>query len=150
MPKWSLVYSADPRTERLLAKNRISDNVGGVNHFLSTRLRALRKERHFALVDELCATNPGSLVIYFRFGHSVRPMHLFDHKRQELGRLVENTICRIEAADFLPHSGIRFPQNPCSSCAYVGLCLEKQNLVEAALVRRPGAENLGWLDELAY
>jgi PD-(D/E)XK nuclease superfamily len=73
-----------------------------------------------------------------------------DEQRQEFGRLVENTIGRIEAADFLPHSGIRFPQNPCSSCPYMGLCLGKQNLVEAALVRRPGAENLGWLDELAY
>jgi hypothetical protein len=73
-----------------------------------------------------------------------------DEQRQEFGRPVENSIRRIEAADFLPRSGIRFPQNPCSSCAYVGLCLEKHNLVEAALVRRPGAENLGWLDELAY
>jgi len=26
----------------------------------------------------------------------------------------------------------------------------KQELVESDLVRRPGAENLGWLDELAY
>jgi hypothetical protein len=41
-----------------LAKNRLSDNAGGVNDFLSTRLHALRKERHFALADELCATNP--------------------------------------------------------------------------------------------
>jgi hypothetical protein len=60
-------------------ENRESDNVGGVNDFLSTPLHALEKERHFALVDKLCATNPGSLVIYFRSGNSVRPMHLFDH-----------------------------------------------------------------------
>jgi hypothetical protein len=32
----------------------------------------------------------------------------------------------------------------------LGLCLGKQELVDAALVRRPGAENLGWLDELTY
>ena len=44
---------------------------------------------------------------------------------QEFGHLVEGTIRRIESADFLPHSGIRFPQNPCSSCPYVGLCLGK-------------------------
>jgi hypothetical protein len=37
-----------------------------------------------------------------------------DEQRQELGNLVEGTICRIESADFLPQSGIRFPQNPCS------------------------------------
>ena len=73
-----------------------------------------------------------------------------EEQRQEFGRLVEGTIRRIESADFLPHSGIRFPQNPCSSCPYVGLCLGKQEMVDAALVRRPGADNLGWLDELNY
>src|SRR5438132_11536217 len=73
-----------------------------------------------------------------------------DEQRQEFGRLVEGTIRRIESADFLPHSGIRFPQNPCSTCPYVGLCLGKQEMIDAALVRRPGAENLDWLDELSY
>ncbi len=73
-----------------------------------------------------------------------------DEQRQEFGRLVENTIRRIESAEFLPHSGIRFPQNPCSTCAYVGLCLGKQDIVDSNLVRRPGAEDLGWLDELNY
>src|SRR6202521_1854226 len=73
-----------------------------------------------------------------------------EEQRQEFGHLAENTIRRIESADFLPHSGIRFPQNPCSSCPYVGLCLGKQDLADAALVRRPGAGNLGWLDELNY
>jgi CRISPR/Cas system-associated exonuclease Cas4 (RecB family) len=72
-----------------------------------------------------------------------------DEQRQEFGHLVEGTIRRIESADFLPHSGIRFSQNPCTSCPYVGLCLGKQELVNT-LVRRPGAENLGWLDELNY
>ena len=71
-------------------------------------------------------------------------------QRREFGELVESTIRRIESAEFLPHSGIRFPQNPCSTCPYLGLCLGKQQLVDAALVRRPGAENLGWLDELTY
>jgi len=73
-----------------------------------------------------------------------------DEQRNEFGQLVADTVGRIESAQFLPHSGIRFPQNPCSTCPYVGLCLEKQELVEIDLVRRPGAENLGWLDELAY
>ncbi len=71
-------------------------------------------------------------------------------QRQEFGRLVEDTIRRIESAQFLPHSGIRFPQNPCSSCPYVGLCLGKQEMADANLVRRPGAEDFGWLDELNY
>ena len=73
-----------------------------------------------------------------------------DEQRQEFGHLVESTVCRIESADFLPHSGIRFPQNPCSTCPYVGLCLGKQEIADAALVRRPGAKDLGWLDELNY
>src|ERR1039458_5174554 len=73
-----------------------------------------------------------------------------DEQRQEFGHLVEGTIGRIESAQFLPHSGIRFPQNPCSSCPYVGLCLGKPALINIALERRPGAENLGWLDELTY
>jgi CRISPR/Cas system-associated exonuclease Cas4 (RecB family) len=71
-------------------------------------------------------------------------------QREEFGRLVENTIRRIESADFLPHSGIRFPQNPCSSCPYVELCLGNQEIANATLVRRPGAENFDWLDELSY
>src|SRR5438445_12409226 len=73
-----------------------------------------------------------------------------DEQRQEFGQLVKDTIRRIESAEFLPHSGIRFPQNPCSTCPYLGLCLAKRQLVETALIRRPGAEGLGWLDELAY
>ena len=75
-----------------------------------------------------------------------------DEQRQEFGRLVEDTIRRIESAEFLPHSGIRFPQNPCSTCPYLGLCLGKRSeyATDAGLVRRPGAEALGWLDELNY
>ncbi|HEY6769347.1 MAG TPA: PD-(D/E)XK nuclease family protein [Candidatus Sulfotelmatobacter sp.] len=73
-----------------------------------------------------------------------------DEQREEFGRLVNNTIGRIESAEFLPPSGIRFPQNPCSSCPYVGLCLGKRGMAETALVRRPGADSLDWLDELNY
>ena len=73
-----------------------------------------------------------------------------EEQPQEFGRLVENTIHRIESAEFLPHSGIRFPQDPCSTCPYVGLCLGRQEIVDLNLVRRPGAEDFGWLDELNY
>ena len=73
-----------------------------------------------------------------------------DEQRHEFSELVADTVRRIESAQFLPHSGIRFPQNPCSSCPYVGLCLGQQPLVDVTLIRKPGAENLGWLDELAY
>ncbi|MFZ3188413.1 MAG: hypothetical protein WA180_08120 [Candidatus Sulfotelmatobacter sp.] len=73
-----------------------------------------------------------------------------DEQREEFAHLVESTIRRIESADFLPHSSIRFPQNPCSSCPYVGLCLGKQGMADARLVRRPGADSLDSLDELSY
>jgi hypothetical protein len=72
-----------------------------------------------------------------------------DEQREEFGHLVHDSIRRIEAAEFLPHSGIRFPQNPCTSCPYIGLCLGRPDLTEAALVRRPG-DDLGWVDELTY
>jgi len=73
-----------------------------------------------------------------------------DAQRREFGYLVESTIRRIESADFLPHSGIRFPQNPCNRCPYLGLCLGRPEIVEAGLIRRPGAEDFGWIDELNY
>jgi hypothetical protein len=72
-----------------------------------------------------------------------------DKQREDFGRLVENTIGQIESGYFLPHSGIRFPQNPCTSCPYIGLCLGQQELVEAALIRQPGVD-LGLFDELTY
>jgi hypothetical protein len=72
-----------------------------------------------------------------------------EEQRLEFSQLVRETIEHIERAQFLPHSGIRFPQNPCSSCAYIGLCLGKPDVVESALVRRTGAEHLDWINELA-
>jgi CRISPR/Cas system-associated exonuclease Cas4 (RecB family) len=72
-----------------------------------------------------------------------------DKQREEFGQLVDDTVRRIESAQFLPHSGVRFPQNSCTSCPYLGLCLDRPELVEATLVRRPG-DNLGWLDELDF
>jgi hypothetical protein len=73
-----------------------------------------------------------------------------DEQRQEFGHLVDDTVRRIESAQFLPHSGIRFPQNPCSSCPYVGLCIGRQEIVDANLLRCPGADSLDWLNELNY
>jgi PD-(D/E)XK nuclease superfamily len=72
-----------------------------------------------------------------------------EQHRREFASLVEDTVKRIESGLFLPHSGIRFPQNPCTTCPFLGLCLDKQNLVEAALIRKPGVD-LGLFDELVY
>jgi len=72
-----------------------------------------------------------------------------EHQRQEFASLVQETVEQIESGHFLPHSGIRFPQNPCVSCSYLGLCLDKRDLVEARLNRRSGG-SFGVFDELAY
>jgi len=70
-----------------------------------------------------------------------------DEQRREYGRLVEATVTQIEAGQFVPHSGIRFPQNGCMCCAHLGLCLENKRLIDAKLIRRPGASDLDWLSD---
>jgi len=72
-----------------------------------------------------------------------------EEQRREFGQLVEDTVSQIEAAQFLPRPGIRFPQNGCTSCPYLGLCLQNQPLNDTKLLRRPGGD-LGWLDELEF
>jgi hypothetical protein len=72
-----------------------------------------------------------------------------EERRREFGQLVEDTVAQIEAAQFPLHPGIRFPQNGCTSCQYLGLCLQNQPLIDGKLLRRPGGD-LGWLDELEY
>jgi len=71
-----------------------------------------------------------------------------EEQRQEFGRLVETTTNQIEAGHFNSHSGIRFPQNGCVSCSHLGLCLNNEQLIAAKLIRKPGASDLDWLDEL--
>jgi len=72
-----------------------------------------------------------------------------EDQRQEFGSLVENTIGRISAGEFLPHSGIRFPQNPCLSCSYLGLCLNQPELIAKQIIHRPG-DAFGVFDELRF
>jgi len=71
-----------------------------------------------------------------------------EEQRLEFGRLVEATITQVEKAQFPAHSGIRFPQNACTSCSHLGLCLNDKNMVDVNLIRRPGASDLDWLDGL--
>jgi PD-(D/E)XK nuclease superfamily len=70
-----------------------------------------------------------------------------EQQRLEFGRLIEATAAEIQAGQFLPHSGIRFPHNGCVSCAHLGLCLGNAVMVERKLVRQAGASELDWLDE---
>jgi hypothetical protein len=72
-----------------------------------------------------------------------------EQQRRDFGQLVQDTVAQIEAAQFLPHPGIRFPQNGCTSCSFVGLCLNQQPLIDARLLRRPGGE-VGLFDDLEY
>ena len=71
-----------------------------------------------------------------------------EEQRWEFGRLVESTIAQVEKAQFPAHSGIRFPQNGCTSCSHLGLCLNDKKMVDVNLIRRPGASDLDWLDGL--
>ena len=43
------------------------------------RKSSARRRAPIALSLKLCQPNPGSPVIHFKFGNSVRPMHLFGH-----------------------------------------------------------------------
>ena len=70
-----------------------------------------------------------------------------EEQRREYARLVESTARQIEAGQFPAHSGIRFPQNGCVSCPHLGPCLDQQPLIEANLIRRPGAAALDWLND---
>ena len=72
-----------------------------------------------------------------------------EEQRREFGRLVETTIGQVESGQFHGHSGIRFPQNGCVSCPHLGLCLNDQQRIDVNLIRRPGASDLDWLDELS-
>jgi hypothetical protein len=71
-----------------------------------------------------------------------------EDQQKEFGQLVESTIGQIESGQFPPHSGIRFPMNGCTSCPHLGLCLRNQQWIDSKLIRRPGASDLDWIDEL--
>ncbi len=72
-----------------------------------------------------------------------------DDQRRDFGELVQDTVAQIEAAQFLAHPGIRFPQNGCTSCSFLGLCLNDQPLVGTKLLRRPGGD-VGLFDDVDY
>jgi hypothetical protein len=55
----------------------ISDNVGAVKFFLSVLIRALRRARHFALLEKMPYPTKARFN-QLQVGNSVRPMHLFD------------------------------------------------------------------------
>ena len=70
-----------------------------------------------------------------------------EEQRLQYGELVAHTVQQIEAAKFLPHSGIRFPNNGCVSCPFIGLCLCQPALMDAKLIQGRGGE-FDWIDQL--
>jgi hypothetical protein len=56
-----------------LAKHRVSDNAGGVKQHSRTLQRALRKERHFSLVEKVLLPTQARLVIVS--GQELGPTH---------------------------------------------------------------------------
>jgi len=59
--------------------------------------------------------------------------------RQRQWKTLEQTVdllaSEMEAGCFYPRSGIRYPNNQCLNCAYLGLCLRKKQLVEEKLLK---------------
>jgi hypothetical protein len=70
-----------------------------------------------------------------------------DVQCREYEELVDAAVSRIQACEFHPHTGIRFPQGGCLSCSHVGMCLGNQNLISLNLVRKNGADALDWLEQ---
>jgi hypothetical protein len=58
---------------RQLVKNRLSNNVGGVKHFLGTQQHALEEERHFALVEDVPGPTKARSQASFRSGTQSDP-----------------------------------------------------------------------------
>jgi hypothetical protein len=70
-----------------------------------------------------------------------------EEQQKQFGQLVDSATSQIESGQFLPHSGIRFPMNGCTSCSHLGLCLGSQHLIDSKLIRSAGASDLDWLDQ---
>ena len=71
-----------------------------------------------------------------------------EDQRREFGLLAEDTIRRIESAQFLPHSGIRFPQNPCSNCPMSGSAWGSRAWLKPLLCAAPEQKTLIGLTSL--
>jgi len=99
----------------------------------------------------MCGIPNVALVVFVRKNHpeiQYLKATISEEQRREYGRLVETTIGHIESGEFPRHSGIRFPQSGCVSCSHLGLCLGSSELISTNLIRKPGASELDWLDEL--
>ncbi len=100
-----------------------------------------RSAGHLLQLDDryspMFRSSPSFVNEYRRFSTSKRPSR--NSNARNLASWFKNTVSQIEAGQFHSHPGIRFPSNGCVSCSQLGLCLDNPQLVEAKLIRRPGA-----------
>jgi hypothetical protein len=67
----------------------------------------------------------------------IQYLHARIRKRQwkEFEKTLGTLICDMEARMFYPRSGIRYPNNQCLNCPYLGLCLHQKQLLREHLTR---------------
>jgi len=77
------------------------------------------------------------------------PVTISEEQRNDFGRLAEETMGRINAGGFSGRSGVRFPNNQCVACPFLGLCLHDEGIRDARLSKDP-RNDLVWVNELEY
>jgi hypothetical protein len=67
----------------------------------------------------------------------IQYLHAKIKKRQwkALAQTIDLLVSEMEARHFYPRSGIRYPNNQCLNCSYLGLCLRQKRLVEENLIK---------------
>jgi len=67
----------------------------------------------------------------------IQYLHARIRKRQwkAFEQTLDMLVSEMEAGHFYPRSGIRYPNNQCLNCSYLGLCLRQKRLVEDKLVK---------------
>jgi PD-(D/E)XK nuclease superfamily protein len=67
----------------------------------------------------------------------IQYLHARIRKRQwrTFAQSLDMLVSEMEAGHFYPRSGIRYPNNQCLNCSYLGLCLRQKRLVRENLVR---------------
>ena len=67
----------------------------------------------------------------------IQYLHARIRKRQwrAFEQTLDMLVREMEGGHFYPRSGIRYPNNQCLNCAYVGLCLRQKRLVDDKLVK---------------
>jgi hypothetical protein len=70
-------------------------------------------------------------------------------QRREYERFVLIAAEGIRKQQFPAHTGIRFPNSQCLSCAHLGLCLKRPELITARL-RKYSKPDVDWINQLPY